>query len=156
MAVMEIRPVTRADLPAIRDLFLRSVQEVAIRDYTPSQCAAWTAGADKPGWAERFLATWTIDAFCEDQLAGFANLESPTQLDCFYVHPDFQRQGVGTALLNAIVAQARSQGAVFLQSDISLTAEPFFRRQGWKAVRRNQVCRGDQVLIKTTMRKTWG
>ena len=64
MAVMEIRPVTRADLPAIRDLFLRSVQEVAIRDYTPSQCAAWTAGADKPGWAERFLATWTIGAFC--------------------------------------------------------------------------------------------
>ena len=35
MAVMEIRPVNRADLPAIRDLFLRSVQEVAIRDYTP-------------------------------------------------------------------------------------------------------------------------
>ena len=30
MAVMEIRPVTRADLPAIRDLFLRSVQEVAM------------------------------------------------------------------------------------------------------------------------------
>ena len=74
---MEIRPVNRADLPAIRDLFLRSVQEVAIRDYTPGQCAAWTAGADKPGWAERFLVTWTIGAFCEDQLAGFANLESP-------------------------------------------------------------------------------
>ena len=64
---MEIRPVNRADLPAIRDLFLRSVQEVAIRDYA-GQCAAWTAGADKPGWAERFLVTWTIGAFCEDQL----------------------------------------------------------------------------------------
>ncbi len=153
---MEIRPITRADLPAIRDLFFRSVQEAAIRDYTRSQCAAWTASAEKPGWTERFLATWTIGAFCEEQLAGFANLESPSQLDCFYIHPDFQRQGVGTALLNAVVAQARSQGAVFLESDISLTAEPFFRKQGWKAVRRNQVGRGNQVLINTTMRKTLG
>ena len=40
MAVMEIRPVTRADLPAIRDLFLRSFQEGAIRDYT---CLLYTS-----------------------------------------------------------------------------------------------------------------
>ena len=110
MAVMEIRPVTRADFTG--DPRLVSPQHPGSRHpgLHPSQCAAWTAGADKPGWAERFLATWTIGAFCEDQLAGFCESGKSDSAGLFHVHPDFQRQGVGTALLNAIVAQARSQG----------------------------------------------
>lgn len=89
---MEIRRITRQDLPALTELFKRSVFEIAGRDYTPAQCAAWTLNAENPQWAERFLSTWTIGAFIADQLVGFANLKSPTQLDCFYVHPDFQRR----------------------------------------------------------------
>lgn len=152
---MEIRRITRQDLPALTDLFKRSVFEIAGCDYTPAQCAAWTQNAENPQWAERFLSTWTIGAFIAEQLAGFANLESPTQLDCFYVHPDFQRQGVGSALFKAVSEQAQKAGAAFLESDISLTAEPFFRAQGWKVLHRNEIQREDQVLINTTMRFTF-
>ncbi|MFQ8582775.1 MAG: GNAT family N-acetyltransferase [Holdemania massiliensis] len=88
-------------------------------------------------------------------MAGFANLKSPTQLDCFYVHPDFQRQGVGSALFKAVSEQAQKAKAAFLESDISLTAEPFFRAQGWMALHRNKIQREDQILINTTMRFTF-
>lgn len=65
---MEIRRITRQDLPALTELFKRSVFEIAGRDYTPAQCAAWTLNAENPQWAERFLSTWTIGAFIADQL----------------------------------------------------------------------------------------
>ena len=152
---MEIRRITRQDLPALTELFKRSVFEIAGRDYTPAQWAAWSLNAENPQWAERFLSTWTIGAFIANQLAGFANLKSPTQLDCFYVHPDFQRQGIGSALFKAVSEQAQKAKAAFLESDISLTAEPFFRAQGWMALHRNKIQREDQILINTTMRFTF-
>ena len=41
------------------------------------------------------------------------------KLDKLYVHPDFQRRGVGAALLRAIEAWARTQGAARLRLQVN-------------------------------------
>lgn len=148
---MKLRKITAADLPALKELFLRSVYEIAGHDYTPAQCDAWTAAAQNPQWPERFLRTWTIGIFIQGQLAGFANLEAPDQLDCFYVHPEFQKQGVGTKLLNAVINKAACSGAQTLRADVSLSARPFFKHHGWTARHDNENWRGEEILINTTM-----
>lgn len=148
---MKLRKITAADLPALKELFCRSVYEIAGHDYTEAQCDAWTAGVINPQWAERFLNTWTLGAVIDNQLAGFANLETPEKLDCFYVHPAYQRLGVGTKLMEALVQQAVRLKAKILTADVSLTARPFFERQGWKALHDNEIRRGEVILINTTM-----
>ncbi|AKD56543.1 GNAT family N-acetyltransferase [Spirosoma radiotolerans] len=52
----------------------------------------------------------------------------------FATHPDFQRKGVGTLLLNHVIAEARRLGATLLWCDARLDAADFYRRFGMNAV----------------------
>ncbi len=52
----------------------------------------------------------------------------------FAVHPDYQHQGIGTLLLNHVVAEAKRLGAFSLWCDARLDAADFYRRFGMEAV----------------------
>jgi putative acetyltransferase len=66
----------------------------------------------------------------------FAELARDGAIDCFYVHHAHQGKGVGAALMARVEREARRQGNTRLVADVSLTAEPFFRRMGFRVVRR--------------------
>ncbi|AUD00698.1 GNAT family N-acetyltransferase [Spirosoma pollinicola] len=52
----------------------------------------------------------------------------------FAARPDCQRQGVGTLLLNHVMAEAQRLGASTLWCDARLDAADFYRRFGMEAV----------------------
>ena len=52
----------------------------------------------------------------------------------FAARPDYQRKGVGTALLNHVIADARRLGATVLWCDARLDAADFYHRFGMEAV----------------------
>lgn len=51
-----------------------------------------------------------------------------------YVHPDFARRGVGSALLAELERRARDRGFETLVLTASLNAVPFYERRGYAAV----------------------
>ena len=60
-----------------------------------------------------------------------------------YTHKDFQGQGVGTKLLDTIVAQAAQLQLSRLFVEVSITARSFFEHRGFVIVKPQQVeCRG--------------
>jgi GNAT superfamily N-acetyltransferase len=52
----------------------------------------------------------------------------------FAAHPDRQRQGIGTLLLNHVMTEAMRQGATSIWCDARLDAADFYRRFGMEAV----------------------
>ncbi|GAB3711215.1 GNAT family N-acetyltransferase [Spirosoma flavus] len=52
----------------------------------------------------------------------------------FAARPDRQRQGIGTLLLNHVIAEAHRLGATTLWCDARLDAADFYRRFGMEAV----------------------
>jgi putative acetyltransferase len=73
-----------------------------------------------------------------------------------FVDPEFARQGVGRALVEALTKLAEARGAQRLTTEASDTAKPLFDRLGFTAQKRNLVRKGDQWLASTTMTKTLG
>ena len=51
-----------------------------------------------------------------------------------YVHPDFARRGVGSALLAELERRARDRGFETLVLTASLNAVPFYEHRGYEAV----------------------
>jgi putative acetyltransferase len=129
-------------------LFRDTIRRVNSRDYNPDQIRAWASDDIDPArWAARFGGRFVMVAEAGGRLIGFAELEPDGHIDRFYVSADHQRRGVGRALLAALVAEARRSGIVRLFTEASITARPFFERQGFAMLAPQVVtCRGEEFV----------
>jgi GNAT superfamily N-acetyltransferase len=70
-----------------------------------------------------------------DRLVGFVNVAWDGGAHAFLldttVHRDYQRRGIGTALVREAVALARGSGAEWLHVDYEEALEPFYRGCGF-------------------------
>lgn len=127
-----IRAYQPADLDALMTLFACSVRQIASRDYAPAQIEAWAPlTPDRAAWAARLSARPTLVAQRDGAIAGFSDLEADGHIDMMFVHPQHEGRGVAGALLAHIVGLARNQGLSRLYTEASLTARPFFERNGF-------------------------
>lgn len=63
-------------------------------------------------------------------VVGFVELAPKGEIDCLYAHHGHQHRGIGAALMARVEREARGRGNTRLLADVSITAEPFFRRVG--------------------------
>ncbi|WP_165250437.1 GNAT family N-acetyltransferase [Paludisphaera soli] len=136
--VSRIRP---DDLPAAIALMRDTVRRVNARDYSWEQVTTWAPDEVDPArWATLLAPSrFAVVAESDGVLVGFADLEPDGHLDRFYVHADRQRSGVGRALLAALLAEAARLALPRVFSEVSITARPFFERQGFSVLAEQQV-----------------
>lgn len=141
---MMIRSYQDSYLPNISQLYYDTVHQVNCKDYTESQINTWAPEVYPPEfWLERLRRCQMVVAEQEHQIIGFAEFEDTGHIDCFYVHYQWQRRGVGKALLAHIENYARDLAISKLFLDASLTAVTFFQAQGFQIVRsQDQYYRG--------------
>ena len=131
------------------DLFRNTVRNVNSRDYSPEQIAAWVDCVDPERWQITLAQHLTLVAELDGVVVGFADIVPETgYLDRLYVHCDYQRLGIATALCDRLEPLSQT-GKVF--SDVSVTAEPFFAARGYQVVRRQLVERRGVLLPNCVM-----
>ena len=119
------------DAPALIALFRDTVRRVNSRDYTPEQIAAWAPDEVDPKRTEVLADRYTIVAEEGDMIVGFTDLEPDGHIDRFFVHADRQGVGVGRAMMAELAAEAGRAGLRRRFAEVSVTARPFFERQGF-------------------------
>jgi len=151
---MPMRRWRPQDLDATIETFRRSVHELAAHDYTPEELQAWAPeAADYSEWERRMDVShgWTFEI--NGKLSGFITTDTPGHIDLLYVHPDYQRMGVATALLELLVADAGTRGVHNLHTEASRTAKPFFEQAGFSLVRAQTVTRNGVALENFVMER---
>ena len=134
--MIAIREYRAADIPIVAQLYYDTVIHVNAGDYTPEQIEAWSPGVWPDSfWRERFQRAHKVFiAEIEDEVAGFSEFHADGHVDTFYVHYRRQGEGIGTALMTAIEAEAARTGAAKLYLEASITARPFFAKMGFEIV----------------------
>lgn len=151
---LHVRALRRGDEYALRKVFYASVHELACKDYTPEQLAAWAPEAyELIPWAERIRATPPFIVDASGVVAGFAVLLEDGTIEQFFVAPAFSGQGVARMLMTHIHQQAARRGLTELQADVSLTAESFFLMSGFEVAHRHELARADLSLSYARMSK---
>lgn len=156
VAPLSIRRYRPDDLDAVIDIFQRAVRLTAAKDYSPAQIEAW-AQVDRGRWAARRLDHPTWLALAGAQPAGFTDLEEAGalggHLDMLFVDPDHGGRGVARALVATVEAEARRAGLRRLFTEASITARPFFERQGFRLIADQEVERNGQRLRNFRLEK---
>lgn len=149
---VRLRPYRPEDCRALAALFYQTVHAVADSDYTAAQRAAWAPEEmDLARWDSTLRAHIALVAVTLERYAGFGDIDETGYLDRLYVHADFQRRGIATALCDALET-ARDFPAVSVHA--SVTALPFFARRGYRVVRAEYVLRNGVSLLRYEMKKT--
>ena len=154
MAGPGLRPFLDADAPALAALFRDSVTMLAADYYDDDQLDAWASAAqDAEAFRARLASQLTLVALVGGAVAGFASLKDNALLDMLYVRPEAARQGVGSALADALEKLAAARGAAKIAADVSDAARDFFAHRGYVGVSRNTVTVAGEWLGNTTMTK---
>lgn len=151
-----VRRAMSADAVRIRNVHVASIRGLCARDYTPAQIRAWSSNK-RPGNARRSMAEGEAMflALVGVRTAGFAGFKD-REVRAVYVHPQFARRGVGTALLAALERTARRRGVRCLRLSSSVTAAPFYRAMGYATVRKGTFTLRDGTRIACVhMRKVF-
>ncbi|MDQ6528018.1 GNAT family N-acetyltransferase [Flavobacterium sp. LHD-85] len=151
---MKIQKATIADLHEMQDLFVQTIQSVCKNDYNAAQREAWISGVkNTERWITVIETQYVLLAIIENKIAGFATLKDGDYIDFFYIHKDFQRQGIANKLLVALEVEAKNQHSKIITSDISITAKPFFEKKGFVVKAEQKNIRLGVELINFKMEK---
>lgn len=136
-----IRKFIDSDAKQIGTLFYDTVHSVNLQNYTQEQVDAWApqlSGSEQEERVTRFKKSLgeCISYVAENEgiVIGFACITGNGYLDFIYVHKDYQRQGVASALLNTLEQEAVQLGVKQIWANVSITAKPFFERHGYVTV----------------------
>lgn len=128
-----IRSYRPEDVQDLANIYYNTIHRINIKHYTEEQVDVWApkSSLETEGWAKKFLKTKPIVALAGEEAVGFAEFEPNGHIDCFYVHHEWIGKGVGAALMSEIFARAQSQNIDRIFVEVSITAKPFFEKQGF-------------------------
>lgn len=130
-----IRNAKLDDLIPIQELFVNTIRGICHQDYSPQQIDVWTSSvANKQRWIDKLNSQFFLVAEINNEIVGFASLESNDYLDFLYVHKDHQRKGIARHLYAEIENEALKRKSTGLSSDVSETAKPFFEMHGFNMI----------------------
>lgn len=147
---LEIRSYCEDDLNTILELFKDTIYCVNKKDYNNKQLRAWVDGMHIENFKRKMACHETRVACIKDQIVGFADMDESGYLDHLYVHKDYQRMGIASALCDALEKQ--SNVPVF-ETHASITACCFFEKRGYKVIKKQEVQRNDICLTNFIMKK---
>ncbi|MFV0497004.1 MAG: GNAT family N-acetyltransferase [Candidatus Fimivivens sp.] len=147
---MVIRKYASSDCGEIAKLFYNTIHSVNIKDYTKEQVHVWANGnPDLKKWDRTLLSHYTLVAVEEDIIVGFGDIDDTGYLDRLFIHKDYQRKGVATAICDKL--EQIIVGTITTRA--SITAKPFFEQRGYKVVQEQQVEREGVSLTNYVMKK---
>ena len=151
---MAIRPYAPSDALAIVELFTETVHAINCRDYSEAELNVWAPrDYDLARWAARLREKRPFVVVDNGTILGFCELEADGHIDCFYVHKDHQGRGVGQMLYRECERRAVANGCARLYAEVSITARPFFAKQGFELIAAQEVVRQGVVLRNFRMEK---
>ena len=147
---MLIREYQTSDCKEIAELFYNTVHTVNAKDYTTEQLDVWATGeVDLEKWNQSLQEHYSIVAVEDEVIVGFGDIDKTGYLDRLFVHANYQKKGIATAICNRL--EQAVQGDITTHA--SITEKAFFEKRGYKVVKEQQVERQGIFLTNFCMEK---
>ncbi|WP_461535319.1 GNAT family N-acetyltransferase [Spongorhabdus nitratireducens] len=105
--MLTIRKYKQSEASELWNIFFNTIRRINSRDYTEAQVRAWAPDTfDETAWQQRMAAIDPFVALTDNKIAGYADIQPDGYIDHFFCHADYQGRGIGSALMQHILATA--------------------------------------------------
>lgn len=152
--MIQIRQLKNGDEEELWQLKVNTIKNINCKDYDEKQINAWAAAQYNPEkWLKRVQGMNPFIAEIGGQIVAFADIQADGYIDHFFCHHHFQRQAIGTALMQHLLLKGKQRAITQLYSQVSISAKPFFETFGFKVVKQQSITVGEQALTNYLMEK---
>ena len=92
---------------------------------------------------------YIIVALDNHMMIGFEDIDKTGYLDHLYVHKDYQRKGIATALCDKLEAVVQNE----IVTHVSIAAKAFFEKRGYQTIKAQEAVRQGIPLTNFVMIK---
>jgi putative acetyltransferase len=133
--------------------FFQQYMASPLKTTHPEQVNAWAPKSVDPAlWADRMRGIAPFVMEHDGKPIAYADIQASGYIDHFFVSALFARRGIGSKLMRRLHDEAAVKGIHVLTSNVSRTAQPFFKHWGFSVVEERQpVVRG--VVIPNALMK---
>jgi N-acetylglutamate synthase-like GNAT family acetyltransferase len=129
-----IRPASDGDVEAISQVIVSALRETNAGDYAPEVISRLEKNFSAAAVRDLMSKQKMFVAALGQQIVGTASLDG-AMVRTFFVAPNAQGTGIGRPLLAEVESAARQAGIGTLVVQSSVTAEQFYVKLGFKALR---------------------
>lgn len=147
---MILRKYCSSDCKEIVELFYNTVHTINAKDYTEEQLNVWAGKQiNLDEWNQSFLNHYTIVAIENNAIVGFGDIDPSGYLDRLFVHINYQKRGVATAICDHLEQVVTADIVVHA----SITARKFFEKRNYQVIKKQQIIRQGVSLVNYVMVK---
>ena len=151
---MNVRKYLSGEEECIWNIFYNTIHNINTQDYSIEQVEAWAPlNLDESAWANKIIEINPYVVVIDSKIVAYADLQESGYIDHFYCHHEYQRQGIGSFLYSYIEQIAKSKNISMLNSNISITAKPFFESRGFIVTKKQFLNRRGHKLTNFKMTK---
>lgn len=127
-----IRRVRENDYARLVEIYTEAVRQTATKVYSPEQITAWSAFPMKSEKFREFVygpQTWV--ATVDKTPVAFCGLGDDGHIASLYVHPELNRMGYGSQLLQYVMERGERRGMRRFYTEASFLSKTVFERHGF-------------------------
>ena len=150
-----VRKYKPEDSQDLADIYYNTIHLINIQHYTDEQIKVWApdTSLESSEWAKKFEKTKPLVAMIGEIIVGFVEFEPNGHIDCFYCHHNYIGCGVGSILMKSVYEIAIQKEIKRIFAEVSITARPFFEKQGFTVIEEQTVVLHGVKLINYKMEK---
>jgi GNAT superfamily N-acetyltransferase len=130
----EVRSAHAGDAAEISRVIIRALRETNAKDYTADIIARVELSFSSAAVEQLISRRMVFVCLNGNRMVGTGSLDGEV-VPTMFVSPDMQGRGIGRLLMRSIEAIARERKIAVLTVPASVSAEAFYARQGFTAVR---------------------
>ena len=152
----KFREATLTDIPELREMYQSTLRAVNSADYTSEEIEDWASCGDNLAHLADLVTNLRFIVALNDsgRIIGFSSISREGYLHSMFVHKDYQRRGVAGFLLGRIEEYAAERRIKTISSEVSITARPFFEKQGYEVIKEQKRKANKLCLTNYWMKKT--
>ena len=150
---MYVRKFRISDAVEVARMHRNTIRFVNSKDYTQKQIEVWAGRTSAKRFRDSINMFFRFVAVEKGKIVGYGDFKKDGELAGLYVHKDYQGQGAGNLLLKKLEESAIQKGIRRFFCCSTITARDFYKKHGYRIVKKTRFSIKNQKLIVYNMEK---